>query len=132
MQGCVYACLLGVYVCTLIEIGDCRAVVLGRGCWVLVGWVGPRGVYSVACTDAMVETGEVGLSLWLFHLLLLTFLSLERTRLAEEKGFGRKSIVIEQPNAELGTNCRAEQSRSREWQNVIHGMSHAGCRCRCL
>jgi hypothetical protein len=53
MQGCVYARLLGAYVCTLIEIGDCRAVVLGRGafaavvCWVLVGWVGPRGVYFV-------------------------------------------------------------------------------------
>lgn len=92
-KGVIYC----VYVCIgLIEIGDCRAVVLGRGA-LQRGWVAGLGrrvvfiVYSVACTDALVGLGEwecVSLYLYLFPTLSVAFacfgfVSLAAARYAE-------------------------------------------------
>jgi hypothetical protein len=75
MQGCVYACLLGAYVCRLIEIGDCRAVVLGCGafvavCLVPMRWLDWRG-------------GSISLSIpftFFFNLLLWRGLGLPKRK----------------------------------------------------
>jgi hypothetical protein len=102
---CVYVCI------RLIEIGDCRAVVLGRGA-LRRGWVGPpRGIHRLFCClyRCVGWTGGVGVrfspspslsnSLCCFYLFWL--FTLEQ--------LGMPSVGSEQPTAKSGHD-RAEQS----------------------
>ena len=127
---CVYVCI------RLIEIGDCRAVVLGRGA-LRRGWVAGLGrrvvfiVYSVACTDALVGLGEwecVSLHLHLFLTLSVAFTCF---------GFfpwSSSVCRVSDRNSRLQSRGTIELSRADHgvgWMNVIHGTRLAGCRCRC-
>ena len=133
-KGVIYC----VYVCIgLIEIGDCRAVVLGRGA-LQRGWVAGLGrrvvfiVYSVACTDALVVTGGLGVrfslslsisnSLCCFCLFWLCFpWSSSVCRVSDRNSRLQSRGTIELSRADHGVG----------WMNVIHGTRLAGCRCRC-
>jgi hypothetical protein len=117
MGLCVCVCWVRVRACAsvrLIEIGDCCAVVLGRGalrlfCWVGMRWIGPRGVYSVAVAVPMRWLRLMGCASLSPHSssVVFTSFSLFLARHAEGKGFGRQST--QRPTAELG-RYRVEQS----------------------
>ena len=108
-KGVIYC----VYVCIgLIEIGDCRAVVLGRGA-LRRGWVGPpRGIHCLFCClyrcvgcDWGIGSAFLSISIH-FQLSLLLLLVLALFPLEQ---LGMPSVGSEQPTAESGHD-RAEQS----------------------